>query len=396
MVALLAFAAALISLGLTACATPERGASVPRELTSKATFLGISNARFTIGDQDELAAEYLASVRKEVAYRKSQGRSGPLPASQYLAISGGGDDGAYGAGLLVGWTARGDRPTFKAVTGVSTGALTAPLAFLGPDYDDALRTVYTKLGPSDIFERRPFWAAITDDALSDTSPLYATVARFVDDAMIARIAEEYAKGRLLFIMSTNLDTGAPVIWNIGAIAASGHPGARDLIMKLLLASSAMPAAFPPVMLDVEIDGQKYQEMHVDGGVVAQVFLYPPSIDLTQVAKEAGQNRKRDAYVIRNGRLIGDTSKVDRLTTSIAGRAVSTMIASSGMNDMQRIYTTTTRDGVGFHLAYIPPSFTVPYVGPFDTGYMNAVFDYGYRQAVAGNAWHSTAPLWNEE
>jgi predicted acylesterase/phospholipase RssA len=378
---------------LAGCATPERADIVPRSQVGAAQFVGIDNARFVPGEQQALDAEFYAAAQKEVAHWKATGHRGPLPPAAYLAISGGADDGAFGAGLLVGWSRQGSRPAFKAVTGISTGALSAPFAFLGPEYDAQLREVYTALGPDAIFEKRPIWSAITDDAISDTAPLYQTISRYLNEQMIARIAEEYAKGRLLLIMTTNLDAAVPVIWNIGAIAASGDPQARELILNILLASSAMPAAFPPVMMDVTVDGQTRQEMHVDGGVIAQVFLYPPTTDVNRIATVAGVARKRDAYVIRNGRLGGDVAKVDRQTMTIAGRALSVMITSSGMNDMYRLYQVTKRDGVGYHLAYIPPAFDIPYSGPFDTVYMNKLFEFGYNQGLRGGAWEVTAPDW---
>ena len=117
-------------------------------------------------------------------------------------------------------------------------------------------------------------AALFDDAMADTSPLAETIARYTDQAMFDAIAREYQKGRLLLIGTTDLDAQRPVIWNVGAIAASRHPKSLDLFRKILLASASIPGAFQPVLLDVEIDGARFQEMHVDGGAIAQLFLYP--------------------------------------------------------------------------------------------------------------------------
>ena len=200
----------------------------------------------------------------------------PLPRVDFLALSGGSDDGAFGAGLLIGWTAAGTRPEFKLVTGVSTGALIAPFAFLGPSRDAQLREVYTAIGPKDVFSRRDLASLPWDDALSDTRPLYKLISRYADEGMMADIAREYRRGRLLLIGTTNLDVMRPVIWNIGAIAASGKPGALELIRHILLASASVPALFPPVLIEVEQGGPRFQEMHVDGGAVAQLFLYPPA------------------------------------------------------------------------------------------------------------------------
>ena len=390
------------ALAVSLCAGLAAGCALPRAppltlaQTRTAMVLGIPNARFTLADVGPLQDEFVAATRREIASRAAAGLTGPLPPAEMLAISGGGDDGAFGAGLLVGWTARGDRPTFKGVTGVSTGALSAPFAFLGPDYDPQLKAVYTETSARNIFRRRGTLAAVFQDAMGDTAPLRATVAGFLDDHMVQRLAEEYRKGRLLLIMTTNLDAGEPCIWNVGAIAASGKPGARELIIKVLMASSAIPAAFPPVMIDLTVDGQHRQEMHVDGGVFAQAFLYPPGIDVAEASAAAGTvGRRRDAYIIRNGRLLTAEANVRRLTLPIATRAVSLMISSSGINDMIRIYATTLRDHVVYHLAYIDDDFTQPYKGPFDQTYMRSLFQYGFDRGRAGVEWKDKPPGWEQ-
>jgi hypothetical protein len=310
-----------------------------------------------------------------------------LPAAELLAISGGGDNGAFGSGVLVGWAAAGDRPEFELVTGVSTGALLAPFAFLGSSYDEQLRDVYTTVSADDIFTERGFTAVLFDDALSDTTPLFELISKYVDEKMMAAIAAEYQKGRLLLIGSTNLDAQRPVIWNIGAIAASGHPGALDLIRKILRASSAVPGFFQPVMIDVEVDGKPYQELHVDGGAIAQMFLYPPNIDPSKIA-----HRQRTAYLILNAREDPQWADVDRQMLSISGRAISTMIHYSGANDLLRIYYTTKQDGIDYNLALIGDDFTTQETGEFDKAYMNALFDYGYQKAQHGYPWLKAPPF----
>jgi predicted acylesterase/phospholipase RssA len=273
------------------------------------------------------------------------------------------------------------------VTGVSTGALIAPFAFLGEHYDPQLREVYTTLGSDRVFLRRRLAAALFSDAMADASPLAETIAHYANEKVLAAIAEEYRRGRLLLIGTTDLDAQRPVIWNIGAIADSHHPKSLDLFHKILLASAAIPGAFQPVLIDVEIDGTHYQEMHVDGGAIAQLFLYPGSFDPSLLPARSRQT----AYIIRNGRLDPEHAEIERRTVSIASRAISTMLRASGYSDVVRAYFLTKRDDVDYNLAYIGVDFKVPRNGQFDLAYMRALFDYGYAAAVSGDAWRKTPP-----
>jgi hypothetical protein len=330
-------------------------------------------------------------VARERRFRTSSGQTGPLPAADFLAISGGGANGAFTAGLLNGWTAAGNRPQFKAVTGISTGALIAPFAFLGPEYDETLRKFYTGITTKDILTQRSVLAAITDDALTDNAPLRKLIAGLVDQKLLDAIAAEYRKGRLLLIGTTNLDAQRAVIWNIGAIATSGHPRALELIREILIASAAIPAAFPPVMMDVEVDGQHYQEMHVDGGTVTQVFLYPPSLKVKELAEAAGVQRDRRVYIVRNARLEPEWAETPRRTLSIAGRAVSSLIATQGIGDLYRTYLNTQRDGIDYNLVFIPSDFKLQPREAFDKDYMQKLFDVGFELGKKGGFWKKTPP-----
>jgi hypothetical protein len=388
---------ALAVLTLAGCASPPRLPPLPLALASETNPFDIPNVRY-YPDTDGKRLEALgrSSIERERRALGIKASADKLPPATFLAISGGGDNGAFGAGLLCGWSERGDRPQFRLVTGVSTGALSAPFVFLGSDYDHALTQVFTTTDAADVFEpRKALVAAVSADALTDSAPLRRMILRFVDRQMLARIAEEYSKGRLLLIMTTNLDQGRPVIWDIGAIAASGHPKAREFIVDILMASAAIPGVFPPVMLDVSHGGLEYQEMHVDGGTTAQAFLYPPTLDLNRVAGRQRVIRERIAYIVRNGRLFREESDVQRQTLSVATEAASAMIAANGTNDTFRIYLTTKRDGVGYNLAYIDDDFTEPYKGPFDRAYMNKLFEYGYELGRKGYPWHKAPPGFRE-
>lgn len=375
--------------GASGCATPQRLPAVPLSQVTQASPVS-EKVRFLVSRETEtFALEAKAALASEIQWRASQGHVGPLPPAKYLAISGGGDNGAYGAGFLKGWTATGTRPEFKAVTGISTGALIAPFAFLGPKYDYVLERVYTQTSQKDIFKKRGIAKAIFGEAMADSRPLAQVIASYVTPELLHEIAGEYAKGRLLLVGTTNLDSLEPVVWNMTAIAASKDPNAISLFEKVLLASASIPGAFPPVMIDVTVDGTHYQEMHVDGGTMAQVFLYPPSISLAE-----GPVRERSVYIIRNARLDADWASVERRTLTIAARAIASLTRTQGIGDLYRIYATTSRDNVGFNLTYIPQTFHAPHNEEFDTAYMRALFQAGAEAAKSQQPWRTQPPGYN--
>jgi predicted acylesterase/phospholipase RssA len=388
----LAVVAVLAALGLRALKAPARFPAVPPELTTRAEIPGIPGARYWVGTGlDPFVRDVIEARHREEAYLARTGHTGELPPAELLAVSGGGDNGAFGAGLLCGWTDAGTRPSFKAATGISTGALIAPFAFLGPEYDHVLREVYTSIKPVDIASKRNILAAINNDGMADNRPLWTLISKYVDDHLLARIAEEYGKGRILLIGTTNLDARQPIIWNMGAIAAKGGAGALNLFRSILLASAAIPGAFPPTMIQVEVDGTSYQEMHVDGGASAQVFLYPVRMRAAASAMGDEMNRPGHVYVIRNSSLAPDWEPVERRTISIAARAVSSLIHTQGVGDLYRIYLQTQKDGLDFNLAYIDTDFQHEHKEQFDTAYMQALFDYGYKLGRAGYQWHKVPP-----
>jgi hypothetical protein len=384
--------ALLVGLPLPGCASIFRLDPPPAEIAQDLPVLGIPNARFwPEGPPDALIKEGRMITQREAASAPRDALGRLLPA-RFLALSAGSDSGAFGAGLLVGWTAAGDRPSFNVVTGVSAGALIAPFAFLGPAYDAQLREVFTTLRPSDVaLLRRRVMALLFGEALADTSPLSRLIQRYANAAMLKAIAAEYARGRLLLIGTTNLDLQRPVIWNIGAIAASGHPQALELFRRILLASASIPGAFPPVLIDVEQDGHAYQEMHVDGAVASHVFLYPPSLNFLDTVRATNPERERIAYVIRNGRMDVESASTSRGLFSIASRSIATLVHFSGVNDVSRIYLTTLRDGVGFRLAFIGADFVADRPEPFDPAFMRALFEYGYELARNGYPWRTAPP-----
>jgi predicted acylesterase/phospholipase RssA len=383
-------ALALLVAAAAACASATRRDAVPAELHTKAVVAGFpAGIRYfprDAGDVQEFATYVRASNERE---RRQLGLrpEDPLPPIAYLALSGGGDDGAFGAGLLNGWTRSGTRPTFKLVTGVSTGALIAPFAFLGPDYDERLKALYTSVSLKDIASERNILSVLFGDAMADTTPLWRLLEKYVTPAMLEAIAVERQKGRTLLVATTNLDIRRPVIWNITEIAATHSPDAIALVRKILLASAAIPGTFPPVMIDVEAGGRKYQEMHVDGGTASQVFVYPSAFMLHELAA-----RDRTLYVIRNARIDPEWAQVDRRTLPIAFRAITCLIQNQGIGDLYRIYAIARRDHVDFNLAFIPATFKTPHTAEFDTTYMRALFDVGFGMAAEGHEWEKHPPV----
>ncbi|MCJ8168180.1 patatin-like phospholipase family protein [Atopomonas sediminilitoris] len=380
-----------LALLLGACSSLPRHQAVPTHLTQAASIPGLEGVRYHVGlDDKSLQAEGLASFKREQQWLMTQGVKA-LPPVNFLAISGGGDDGAFTAGLLNGWSQAGDRPEFKLVTGVSTGALIAPFAFLGSAYDDTLKNLYTNVEPKDILAPRSLWAAVTSDAMADNSPLYAQLKKTVNAEMMTAIAAEYAKGRLLFVATADLDARQSVLWNMSKIAAAGTPQSLELFRSIMLASAAIPGAFPPVMIDVEADGKNYQEMHVDGGTMSQVFVYPPSLQVAKLSQANQVQRERNLYVIRNARLDAQWAQVERRTMDIAARAVSSLIQTQGVGDLYRIYLTAQRDGFNFKLAFIPPEFNAEHREDFDQTYMRALYQLGHQRAQQGYPWALTPP-----
>lgn len=370
---------------------PRRDA-VPPALTEKAVIPGIADARYRLDhDLTPFIQDAVQSNKRESEVLAEAGKPNDiLPLASMLAISGGGDAGAFAAGLIAGWTLHGTRPMFKVVTGISAGVLVAPFAYLGPEYDGVIRHVTNDIGPKDIFHSRNVLTRLASDGIADSKPLSRLIAKYVTTEILAAIASQYAKGRILLIGTTDLDSGRPVTWNMGAIAASQAPGALDLFRNIMLASMSIPGAVSPVMIDVEVDGKQFQEMHVDGGVITQVFLYPPSTVMSlSKATGAPLRLERQFYVIRNGTLEPQWSGTKRRTLSIGGRAISALIQTQGISDLERIYRMAQQDGADFNLAYIGADFDFPHLRKFDGEYMKRLFDYAFQLSAKGYPWHKS-------
>jgi len=379
-------AALLVVALLAGCAAaPTRLQPLPEPLSGGAQIPGIPGARYW-GDVPPPGFDsWLNLPDAELAANYGGVMNRP---HHYLLLSGGGADGAYGAGLLVGWTAHGTRPEFTVVTGISTGALMAPFAFLGPQYDPMLRKFYTELSTKDLVEPRSLVDIVRNDAATSSAPLRRLLEQYIDEAFVAALAEQHRRGRSLLIGTTNLDAARPVTWSLTRIAASGSPRARKLIHDVLLASASIPGVFPPVMFDVEADGQIFDEMHVDGGVTAQVFVYPTGLDWSRVKRRLAVDGPPTLYIINNNRGVLPWETAPRRVLPILLRSVDSLIRSQSIGDLAQIYLLAQRDDMRFNLAYIPSSFTEPAAEKFDRVYMRKLFDLGFERARTGYPWTS--------
>ena len=380
----------MVSLALISCAGPTVDSlrdPVPEPLVNKSAVPGYNRIRYW-GDGGEGISP--SAVAEVVAQQKAAGITSKE--RSFLAISGGGSNGAFGAGLLTGWTQAGNRPEFVIVTGVSTGALIATFAFLGPPYDSYLTKAYTQVSGEDIFRKRGVLSIVTSDSVADNSPLRQMVDLYVTDQMVADIAREHNRGRRLLVGTTNLDAGRPVIWDIGAIANSGVATRRQLIEDILVASASVPGVFPPVKIKVVADGQTFDEMHVDGGTSNQAFLFPSNFSVKDGDRKFSRgNIKRELFVIRNGKVTPEFTQVKPRLASIVSRSISTLIKTQGIGDLYRLYTNAQRDGVTFRAIWIPDSFTKTEPSPFDTGYMKALYELGFNMGRNGIPWETSPP-----
>ncbi|WP_246790132.1 patatin-like phospholipase family protein [Bradyrhizobium sp. CCBAU 51765] len=307
----------------------------------------------------------------------------------YLALSGGGADGAYGVGVLNGWTAARTRPTFTVVSGVSTGGLIAPFAFLGPQYDDTLKEVYTSGIAESLLNDPSIMRVLFGSGLFGNTRLRELVARYVGPEIMAQVAREHAKGRTLLVVTTDLDTQRTAIWDMGKIAAVGTPEALKLFRDVMAASASIPLVFPPIMIDAEGQGRKFQEMHVDGGVTAPVLTLPEAL-LFQSGRMPGSARM-DIYILVNKKIERNFELVSNGTIDVASRSLSAITQSQTRSIIFSTYDFAKRNRLGFHLSYIARDYPAPPSEGFDTTYMRALYQYGYEKAASGQAWTSTLP-----
>jgi predicted acylesterase/phospholipase RssA len=365
-------------------APPAAAVPAPPKLPPRAPFTAADDAAADIASMPDARfwADSAADFNKAL----------PPQPGPWLILSTGGEDGAFGAGLLNGLSAGGKRPDYAVVTGVSTGALMAPFAFAGAKYDDALKAAYTQITAADVFE-----VGSTGESFLDSWPLKDLITKEITPALLADIAAAYQSGRRLFVVTTDLDAERSVVWNMGAIAVhasdkTGGDAAINLFRSVLLASGSIPGAFQPVLIDVEANGKHFQEMHVDGGVGGQLFVAPPAL---MESTSGYRIPATQLYVVVNSGLGRDFAVVDPSTPAILAQTVGTAVKADLRLMLDRTYVAAKNSGIGFNVATIPADFSAPSRGPFDPDYMKALFKAGFDQGNSANPFAGQPPPYQD-
>lgn len=375
----------IFAIALTGCATiMTRNGISSASLAETAEIPGMPGVRFW---GDEVPRDPIAEIKRRTARMPRLARNAKTVDGRKivdtLALSGGGSDGAFGAGVLAGWTKRGDRPEFQVVTGVSAGAIIAPFAYLGPSEDPKLHAIWTQYKQDQVATPEILSGLFGGPALSSTAPLQNLIAHYVDRPFLDRIATQYKRGRVLLVLTTNLDAQRPVVWNMGEIALNRSPQAIELFRKVILASAAIPAAFPPVKIEVEAGGKMYDELHVDGGTTREVFVSP--VDAPIKAFDALYDRPpiRRYFIIKNGKATPDQEVVKPTTLQIAGRSISTLIKSQNIGEVYHIYRVALDGGADFNFLAVPPSFNYKTKEIYDPKYQAALYAKGVEVGRRG-------------
>jgi predicted acylesterase/phospholipase RssA len=315
------------------------------------------------------------------------------PHKDILVISGGGVYGSYPAGVLYGWSQTGTRPTFDVVTGISTGAMVAVFAFLGPSVDEDMRCAYTMTSDKDVFKKRRTMQALLSDALNDSEPLARRIASYATDEKIRLVAMEHQKGRRLYVGTTDLDVRRGIFWDMGEIAMRDTPDSRELFRKVLLASASIPGFFPPVPIEVNVDGRRRIERHVDGGVSSSMFFAPP-----WVPPEQRENLPStwlygsDLYILVAGKMYPDPTPVKSRTLSIVENAVSTIIYDQTRSDLYKLFLLSIVTGMNYNVSAIPPEVPSPSESTsFKPPEMTVLFEAGAEWARTNRQWRDTPP-----
>ncbi|WP_040307607.1 patatin-like phospholipase family protein [Agarivorans albus] len=377
------FCLALLLFMVVGCSSPERNAAQESELMYPLATAGL---RYWDGESTEITEHNIEQEYQSIL--DSRARNNGVGSDIYhLALSGGGVNGAFSAGVLNAWTANGDRPEFDLVTGVSTGAIVSVFAYLGSDYDSTLKNYYTETPMSSLFQVKSIWSLLRGEAVLDTAGFEDQVRSYIDADIVKQLAEQRAKGRLLVIGTTNLDNEKMSLWDVGKIAQVGSDEAITLIQNIIIASSSVPGAFPAKSIVIDDGQQRFEELHVDGGVSRQVFLVPQWAYYNLPFERNPQH----VFVIRNGLLKPHYQVTNNNLTDIGLRSISTIIRNQGIGDVEHIYHFAQHNQMSFRLAYIDNDFSKISDEAFTKEYMTSLYQYGYQKTIADSLWENVPP-----
>ena len=370
----------VLMLLLAACAAPPRREAPPLDYRDAAP-IGFARDVMYVDDAHQ---DSDSNTRRLLWSARQAAMGHPL---NVLVLSGGGGGVAFGAGALVGWSRTGTRPDFQIVTGVSAGALLAPLAFLGPKWDAAVTEAFSGATTRDLLQ--PRWIdALFGASVYRGKPLVDFVNRYVNDELLRAVAAESARGRLLLVATTDLDHERTVIWDMGRIAAEGGDRGRRLFRDVLVASASAPGVFPPVLIRVQEAGVEFDEMHVDGGTTVPLFIAPTMAARTP--EEISGLQGANVYVIVNGQLGGPAVTTPLRTVSIVRRGVNAALESSSRAAVEIALSASNQAGMALRVSQIPDAY--PYTGWLDTrpAKVAALFNFGVGCGIRDRLWSSAA------
>ncbi len=366
---------------LAGCASSPDLARIPYTASEAALaeIPGMPNVRFYADTESTVFDSYAA------------GRGIAAQSIDYLALSGGGADGAFGAGLLHGLAETGRRPTFTIVSGVSTGALMAPFIFLGPSYDQPLESLYSGDLGSSLLSNVNILNGVFGNALVENDKLGRLVAKNITPSVMEQVAAEHRKGRRLFVATTNLDSQRAVVWDLGAIATSGSPNALSLFRQVITASASIPGLFPPRLVSVEANGRAFKEMHVDGSAIQQIFVAPDDV-LFGNRQGRALPRLHNLYILLNNKFDPTFQVVPNETLRLGARSVSTILRAEVHNNVQASYAYARRQNIAFHLAAIPGDYDDSLADSFDPDFMRRLYAFGLAQGKSASPWLAAPTL----
>jgi predicted patatin/cPLA2 family phospholipase len=371
---------------LAACAGRDRASDAPPAETYKTYYpVGFPGVRIIGTAPTETYSGEVDDFLKHGSIIRANGSGLDI-----LALSSGGAEGAFGAGVLNGWTASGRRPEFDIVTGVSTGSLIAPFAFLGPEYDVNITRLYTETSTKDLIQPKFFSGIVNGQSLFNTTRLRNVIKRELTDDLIDRIGDEHLAGRRLYIATTHLDAAEAVTWDVGKIANYRSPAARKLVRDVLWASAAIPIAFTPVTFTVTDGRTTHTELHVDGGVTKEVFVYAPEVPMRSILRRLGlAQRKNRIWLIYNDKLLPEYEPQRTGLLSLATRTIETLVKAQSVGDIKEVGALAERDGLTLRVMPLPNSFVGKSQELFDITYMQALYKIGFELGKDPDNWSTS-------